>query len=282
MKAPDAIHPYQTILFDFDFTLGDSSRGILESTNHALSQMKYPTISMNQMRPWIGYSLPITFHGLTSNPLPEQAQKFCQYFRAQGDICMVQQTQLIPGTETTLRFLSEQNVRMGIVTTKYAYRISAILERFSLQSLFELVVGGDCVTRPKPDPEALEMAIQTLEVEPKRVLYVGDSLVDAECAQRAQVPFVGVLSGTTTRSQFTDFDHLAVLDSIADLPSWLAKSLINTIVYNQGERVLFKTPTSHNPTSTSQCGFVLQRPNQDWTAEGSDGTKQQPSIPLMD
>ena len=34
--------PYRTMLFDFDYTLGDSSRGIGASVNAALTALNYP------------------------------------------------------------------------------------------------------------------------------------------------------------------------------------------------------------------------------------------------
>ena len=34
--------PYRTVLFDFDYTLGDSSRGLVASVNAALTALNYP------------------------------------------------------------------------------------------------------------------------------------------------------------------------------------------------------------------------------------------------
>ena len=39
--------PYRTVLFDFDYTLGDSSRGIVTSVNAALTALDYPVPEPN-------------------------------------------------------------------------------------------------------------------------------------------------------------------------------------------------------------------------------------------
>lgn len=38
-------HPFQSIIFDFDYTLADSSLGILASANFALAALGLPVVS---------------------------------------------------------------------------------------------------------------------------------------------------------------------------------------------------------------------------------------------
>lgn len=63
------------------------------------------------------------------------------------------------------------------------------LERHGLDERVDVVVGRDTVGAYKPDPEPLLAAIDALEVEPTRSLFVGDGDRDAETAERAGVPF---------------------------------------------------------------------------------------------
>jgi phosphoglycolate phosphatase len=51
---------------------------------------------------------------------------------------------------------------------------------------------------------------------------VGDSVVDAETAQRAGVPFVAVLSGVTPKTAFRDYTPLAIIDNLYSLPTLLS------------------------------------------------------------
>jgi phosphoglycolate phosphatase len=63
------------------------------------------------------------------------------------------------------------------------------------------------------------MALDKLGKPPSQSIYVGDSVVDAETAQRAGVPFVAVLSGVTLKEAFRNYTPLAVIDNLRSLPT---------------------------------------------------------------
>jgi len=86
---------------------------------------------------------------------------------------------------------------------------------------FEVVIGGEDVEQHKPHPEGLFQAIEKLGCSTASVVYVGDSVVDAELAQRAGVPLIVVLSGVTPKDDFHRYEPIAVLESISQLPKVL-------------------------------------------------------------
>ena len=55
----------------------------------------------------------------------------------------------------------------------------------------------------------------------EEVLYVGDSVVDAETAGRAGVAFVAVLSGVTPLEAFSTCAKKTVLNNLTELPLFL-------------------------------------------------------------
>ena len=55
-----------------------------------------------------------------------------------------------------------------------------------------------------PSPEALEMLLKEMEVPIERALYVGDHLLDAECAVAARVLFYGVLPDPSESADLAD------------------------------------------------------------------------------
>ena len=89
-----------------------------------------------------------------------------------------------------------------------------MLRRERLLDAFEVVVGGEDVSAHKPDPEGLLRAIDEVAASPDKTLYVGDSVTDAQTAERANVSFVAVLSGVTLREEF---EGLAVRRFLANL-----------------------------------------------------------------
>ena len=123
---------------------------------------------------------------------------------------MVASTQIYESVKQVLGNLREKGCKIGIVTTKYHYRIDAILEKFDMTDMVDLIVGGDEVKTPKPDPEGLLYAIDHLGLDKRDILYVGDSVVDAKTAQSAEVDFAGVLTGTTSAKDFASYDSVCI------------------------------------------------------------------------
>jgi len=113
--------------------------------------------------------------------------------------------------------LRRRGLALGVVSTKYRRRIETILQRDGLDGLFDVIIGGEDVATLKPDPEGLLLAAERLRTPVSETLFVGDSIVDAEAARRAGMPFAAVLSGVTPREEFSSRDVEWILDSIADL-----------------------------------------------------------------
>ena len=154
---------------------------------------------------------------LTGRTDEQEAARFTALFKEKADEIMVDCTQLYPGVPEVLQKLKRDGYRVGIVTTKYRYRIEDILKRFNGTEWIDLIVGGDNVKVEKPDPEGLLWAIDKLGVEKDEILYVGDSLVDAKTAANAGVRFAAVLTGTTTREAFAGYDPVMIAENVVEV-----------------------------------------------------------------
>ena len=212
----------QSVIFDFDYTLADSSPGVIECINFALHTMGHERVSNEAACRTIGLSLAETFLTLGEHHEPERCHEFHELFVQRAEDVMVQSTVLYETVPAMVEALVRRGLRLGIVSTKYRRRIHDVLQRESLLHGFQVVIGGDDVEQHKPHPEGLFEAMKRLECSPASVLYVGDSLVDAELAKRAGVPLVIVLSGVTPRDHFDTYKPVAVLENISQLPRLLS------------------------------------------------------------
>ena len=209
---------YKAYIFDFDYTLGDSSEGIVESVLHALSQLDEEAKTAEEIRKTIGLSLRETYFTLTSSKNEERAEQFATYFKEKADEVMVASTQIYEPVKQVFTSLRENGCKIGIVTTKYHYRIEAILTKFNMMDMVDIIVGGEDVKTPKPDPEGLLFAMRQLQLEKADILYVGDSIVDAKTAEAAGVDFAGVLTGTTSAEDFANFKSVCVVEDLYGVP----------------------------------------------------------------
>ncbi|MBN1997590.1 HAD-IA family hydrolase [candidate division KSB1 bacterium] len=213
----------KTILFDFDYTLADSSRGVFECVNYALERMGLPKFSYADVCKTIGLSLPNTYFYLTHRDNEDEIKKFKNLFIERADQVMVENTRIFDVVPQTLKKLKAFDITLGIVSTKFRHRIKSILKRENLLDYFHVIVGGEDVVSHKPDPEGLLLALSKLAVLPENCIFVGDSRVDGELSVRGKIKFVGVCTGTTKREEFNHYFPLFVCDTIEQLPDYLIK-----------------------------------------------------------
>lgn len=215
---------YEAVIFDFDFTLGDSARGIVCCVNDALRRLGHEQGETEAIRRTIGLSLRDTFATLTGSQDGEAAGLFAAYFKEKADEVMVAGTELYPPVKDVLGRLRSKGYKLGIVTTKFHYRIEQILDKFELREVFDLIVGAEDVKTEKPDPEGLLLAARILNADIKKILYVGDSLVDAKVAERAHADFAGVLTGTTSAADFQPFVSVCLAKDLNGIYHFLCES----------------------------------------------------------
>ncbi len=196
----------KAIIFDFDYTLGDSTNGIALSINYALEHLGYEAKSIAEIKKTIGLSLRETYFSLTGSKNTDEADKFAKLFKEKADKVMVTNTELYEGVKEHLQRLKDSGYKTAIVTTKFHYRIEQILSKFDAGNLIDIIVGAEDVKVEKPNPEGLIWTIRHLGLKNDEILYVGDSIVDAKTAENARVRFAAVLSGTTTRDNFGNFN----------------------------------------------------------------------------
>ena len=213
--------PVRAVVFDFDYTLADSSRGVIECINFALDNLGLPAVPAERACQTIGLSLVDTFVSLVGERAAARSDELARLFVQRADQVMADLTILYESVPRTIAVLKGQGLGLGVVSTKFRYRIESILKRESVLDLFDVIVGGEDVPNHKPDPEGLRLAVERLGCSPLDCVYVGDSVVDAETAKRAGVPFVAVLSGVTPREAFGAYDVCQVLECVSDLPGWL-------------------------------------------------------------
>ncbi len=117
---------------------------------------------------------------------------------------------LEPGLKELLEWLKP---RYGLaVATNRSNTMEEVLKTHGLTELFDIVVSSLDVEHSKPHPESLFKILDFFQVGPDRILYVGDSVVDEETAQRAGVPFIAYRN-----KALKAYRHVSIMTEIKDL-----------------------------------------------------------------
>jgi len=118
-----------------------------------------------------------------------------------------------PGAAELLKTLSERGYRIGLLTRSSETFCRQALLRTQLAPYFSYLRSRSSSGPAKPSPEALLMLLKDMGVPTDRALYVGDHLLDAECARRASVRFYAVMpdpsEAEATHSTMTEDRFLA-------------------------------------------------------------------------
>ncbi|MFM0597875.1 MULTISPECIES: HAD family hydrolase [Paraburkholderia] len=212
-----AVGHVEAILFDFDLTLADSASGIVECTRYALRAMGFAEVESGRIHSVIGLPLQAMFRTLTGNGEAERADEFARLFVERADEVMVSSTRIYPEVPDLFERLRAECIKVAIVSSKFRYRIEAILNVARLRPLVDVIVGAEDVQRHKPHPDAIVLALTQLRVAAASAVYVGDHPVDADAARAAGVSFIGVLSGTMSGERWSARGERCVAKHIGEL-----------------------------------------------------------------
>jgi len=213
---------YKAVCFDFDYTLGDATDAIVAGFTHALTQMGWPAPEREAVRRTVGYMIEDAYTMLTGDTDPEHKQQMRPLFVEVAHPMQVEHTPLFPGALDLLRALRERGIRVGVVSSKRTQVLQEVMANNGALEYVEQIIGSDAVSRHKPDPEGLLEAMRWFGVRAEETLYCGDTLIDAQTAQRAGVDFCAVLNGTTTAEKFETLPHVHVAPDLPDLACWLS------------------------------------------------------------
>lgn len=208
---------YTTYLFDFDYTLADSSRGIVTCFRNVLTRHEYMDVTDEEIKRTIGKTLQESFSILTGVTNAEELEGFRKEYSKEADEHMTINTVLFLETKPVLIALKDAGARIGIISTKYRYRIKEFLDRHFPPNFMDIIIGGEDVKIAKPSPEGVLLAIKQLHTTKPETLYIGDSTIDAETAQAAGVTFAGITHGVTTAQELAKYPHWKIMSTLEEL-----------------------------------------------------------------
>lgn len=213
------------VLFDFDGTLFDTSRGIIETTQKAFAEMGFPVPNEEDFRnEIIGPPLEWTYTEIL-HLSKEDADKTVACFRVHYPKEGIYLSTPYPGLLEMLQKLKAAGVTIAIASSKPTIFIEKLLTKYDLTSYFTAVsgitIGGAHLTKG----DVIRIAMEQVGAKPEAVVMVGDRKYDMIGAREQGVISVGATYGfgSTEELRESGADYLA--DSIDELCKTLFKIL---------------------------------------------------------
>lgn len=208
---------YKLCLFDFDYTLADTSKAIVECFRHTFKTMNLDGFDEEKAKKTIGMTLDIAFSELTEIKDDNQVKHLVEIYRVKSDEITIKNTVLFEDTIETLKTLRDKNIKIGIVSSRMGERIDKILEHLDCRQYIDYIIGYENVSTHKPNPEGLLKSLDYFNCKKEDVLYIGDSYIDAEAAQNGEIDFVGVTTGTTTQREFEKYNNVKIVNNLSSI-----------------------------------------------------------------
>ncbi|MBQ3773347.1 MAG: HAD-IA family hydrolase, partial [Pseudobutyrivibrio sp.] len=196
------------------YTLED----LTDSINYMLAKYNFPTHSIDDVRRFVGNGLRMLV--VRALPMGEDYEHFDEFFKEFVDYYNTHnliKTKPYDGIMETTKELSDMGIKMAIVTNKGQTASESLLNDFFKPNI-NIVIGDNGKHERKPDPAPVNMALNALGVTDKsRVLYVGDSEVDAATGENAGLDYVLCTYGFRDMDVLSKFKPVAFIDNIRKL-----------------------------------------------------------------
>ena len=189
------------IIFDLDGTLINTIDDLGQACNYALAACGYPIHPIEDYPRLVGNGI----NRLIERALPEAHRneetvlRLRKYFVPYYDEHNCELTCPYDGIIELLQTLKEEGHKLAVASNKYQAATEKIVAHF-FPGVFDVVLGERENVARKPDPQIVWDIVGSLE-DASEMLYVGDSLVDAETAKAAKIPFVACTWGFCTEEQ---------------------------------------------------------------------------------
>lgn len=184
-----------TIIFDLDGTLLDTLDDLADSVNYAMELYHFPLRTTSEVRSFVGNGvgrlIELAIPGGKQNA---DYDKCLAEFRRHYAENMQNKTRPYDGIMELLQTLSEKGCLMAIVSNKFDAAVKGLCRTF-FGNYVKIAIGESGGVSKKPAPDTVFEALRQLGSSPDRAVYVGDSDVDADTANNAGIPFVGVTWG---------------------------------------------------------------------------------------
>ena len=211
------------IIFDLDGTLINTISDLGQACNYALAACGFPTHKIEDYPRLVGNGV----NKLIERALPQEHRneetvlRLREYFVPYYDKHNCDFTRPYDGIEQLLKTLKEQGHSLAVASNKYQAATEKIVAQL-FPGVFDIVLGERVGVERKPNPQIVYDILHHLAPQASTpVLYIGDSLVDAETARAAGATLVLCTWGFGTREQMQG----AKPDYLVDHPLEVLKSV---------------------------------------------------------
>jgi pyrophosphatase PpaX len=179
---------FDGFIFDIDGTLTSTNQLIFDSFNFIAKKFLDRTFTNEEIIELFGPTERQIIEKLFGENHIEVSEDYYKFYRDNHSMA-----DIYPGLKEILIELKNHNYPVGIFTGKGRGSSMITLTKLGVDKYFDLIVTGDDVENQKPSPEGILKFVNKFQLNPERVLMIGDSVSDVKAARDAGVKIASVL-----------------------------------------------------------------------------------------
>ena len=203
-------------IFDLDGTLVDTAPDFKNSINYMLNELNESEVSLEEIRNWVGYGArELIRRTVVDKNIPHDEQRIEEMLK----IFLLHYTHnidddsvLFNNVRNVLEFLKNNEIKLAVCTNKMERLSNILLEKLNVLHMFDYLVGGDSLSKSKPDPFPLLNICEKLNTEISDSIMIGDSVTDLNAGKGAGMPVVLVSYGYTDNKDIYNEADLVIND----------------------------------------------------------------------
>ena len=177
----------KAVIWDLDGTLLDTLHDLADSVNAALSAHGMPVHSIDKIRSFVGNGMvKLISRAVPAGTSEADEAAVREFFKAHYAAHCNDKTKPYPGIPALLDELKEAGVKMAVVSNKPDFATKELVKLYFGDCIGTAVGGRDGVP-VKPAREMVQLALEELDIPAEKAIYIGDSEVDVQTAQNADM-----------------------------------------------------------------------------------------------
>ncbi len=199
------------ILFDLDGTVIDSTDAIVLSFYDTFDIFALKRPKKEEILKFVGHTLEDMFIylGVDKNFVDECVFEYKKSYRKRSLLM----TTLLPNAKKSIEF-AYSFARLGVVTTKTGKYSKDILEHLDVMKYFDVLIGREDISNPKPHKEPIEKALLQMSAGKSNAWMIGDTKLDLISAKNANIKSVGLLNGYGKQEELIKYSDNIEDDSL--------------------------------------------------------------------
>jgi HAD superfamily hydrolase (TIGR01509 family) len=189
------------VILDMDGTLVDTFQLSLRSFNYAVRRFLRRPLTTEETLGIPGGTLEeqLTDY-MPRGAVPRAVERYHAHYTHQ----FTSGTRVFPGIRGLLFTMRARGIKLAVCTGASRQIAEYTLARSGLSQFFSTVVAADDVNKPKPDPEGLRIAMETIGAYSDQTVYLGDHPNDIRASRKAGAKSGAARWGSMHRNELRD------------------------------------------------------------------------------